>query len=288
MSSRDDPPFTSLAIIGLGLIGGSIALAVRERWPSVRIVAVDRPAVLAHGLGSGAVDRGAVTIAEMGRPDLVILAAPVRENVTLLPQVARHVETTALITDVGGTKRDIVHAARTLPPSVTFVGGHPIGGAERGGFGFARPDLFAGKPWIFTPETREFSAALDRLMQLAGGLRARPTTMDAGAHDRLMAFLSHLPQLTASALMEIVGSAATGDGLRLAGRGLIDTTRLASSPAAMWRDICAANADEIGEALDLLIERLTELRADLERGEAIEVIFDEAARWRAELMKGRD
>jgi len=287
-SSSEDPPFTSLAIIGLGLIGGSIALAVRERWPSIRLVAVDRPAVLAHGLGSSAIDRGAETIAEMGRPELVVLAAPVRENVSLLPHVAAYVDGSALITDVGGTKRDIVSAARALPPSVTFVGGHPIGGAERGGFGFARPDLFAGKPWIFTPETPEVSDPLGRLMRFARGLRARPTTMDAAAHDRLMAFLSHLPQLTASALMEIVGSAATGEGLRLAGRGLIDTTRLASSPASLWRDVCAANADEISLALDLLIERLTELRADLERGEAIEVIFDEAARWRAELMKGRD
>jgi prephenate dehydrogenase len=288
MSTSDDPPFTSLAIIGLGLIGGSIALAVRERWPSIRIVAVDRPAVLAHGLGSGAIDRGAAMIAEMGRPDFVVLAAPVRENVSLLPQVAAHVDASALITDVGGTKRDIVRAARTLPGAARFVGGHPIGGAEKGGFGFARPDLFAGRPWIFTPESREFSADLDPLMQFARGLRARPTIMDAAEHDRLMAFLSHLPQLTASALMEIVGSAAMGDGLRLAGRGLIDTTRLASSPATMWRDICAANADEIGEALDLLIERLTELRADLERGDAIDEIFDGAARWRSELMKGRD
>jgi len=287
-ANEAEPPFSSLAIIGLGLIGGSIALAVRERWPSIRLVAVDRPAVLAHGLGGGAIDRGAATVAEMGRPELVVLAAPVRENVSLLPEVAAHVDGSALITDVGGTKRDIVRAARALPRSVTFVGGHPIGGAERGGFGFARPDLFVGKPWIFTPEALDSSDPLDRLMQFARGLRARPTTMDAAAHDRLMAFLSHLPQLTASALMETVGSAAAGEGLRLAGRGLIDTTRLASSPASLWRDVCAANADEIGQALDLLIERLTEMRADLERGEAIEVIFDEAARWRAELMKGRD
>jgi prephenate dehydrogenase len=287
-SYAEDPPFTSIAIIGLGLIGGSIALGVRERWPSIRIVALDRPAVLAHGLGSGAIDRAAGSVTEIGKPDLVVLAAPVSENVALLPQVASCVASTTVITDVGGTKRDIVRAARALPASCIFIGGHPIGGAEKGGFGFAGPDLFAARPWIFTPESREFTSVLDRLMQFARGLRARPTTMDAGAHDRLMAFLSHLPQLTSSALMEIVGSAATSDGLRLAGRGLVDTTRLASSPAAVWRDICAANADEIGQALDLLIERLTELRADLERGEAIDVIFDEAARWRADLMKGRD
>jgi prephenate dehydrogenase len=288
MSSAQDPPFTSIAIIGLGLIGGSIALAVRERWPSIRIVAVDRPAVLAHGLGSGAIDRAAGGLNEIGNPDLVVLAAPVGENVTLLPQVASRVDSATIITDVGGTKRDIVRAARALPAVPTFVGGHPIGGAERGGFGFARPDLFAGRPWIFTPESPAATSVLDRLMQLARGLRARPTTLDAGVHDRMMAFLSHLPQLTTSTLMEIVGSAAMSDGLRLAGRGLVDTTRLASSPAAVWLDICAANADEIGQALDLLIARLTEMRADLERGEKIAAIFDEAARWRAELMKGRD
>ena len=287
-TNQPDPPFTSIAIIGLGLIGGSIALGVRERWPSIRIAAVDRPAVLAHGLGSGAIDRAAGSLSEIGTPDLVVLAAPVGENVTLLPQVAARVDSTTIITDVGGTKRDIVRAARALPASHAFVGGHPIGGAEKGGFGFARPDLFAGRPWIFTPESPEITGALDRLMQFARGLRARPTMMDAAAHDRMMAFLSHLPQLTASTLMEVVGGAAMSDGLRLAGRGLVDTTRLASSPAAVWRDICTANADEIGQALDLLIARLSELRADLERGEAIDLIFAEAARWRAELMKGRD
>jgi prephenate dehydrogenase len=102
-----------------------------------------------------------------------------------------------------------------------------------------------------------------------------------------MAFVSHLPQLAASALMETIGRAAP-DGLPLAGRGLIDTTRLASSPASVWRDVCATNADAIGDALDLLIERLKELRADLHRGDALERIFDDAARSRVELMKERD
>jgi len=287
-SAVEDPPFTSIAVIGLGLIGGSIALGVRERWPSVRIVAVDRPAVLAHGLGSGAIDRAVTAVNEIGQPDLVVLAAPVRENVALLPQVFAHITATTVVTDVGGTKRDIVRAAQALTASPSFVGGHPIGGAERGGFGFARPDLFAGRPWIFTPENGESTSALDRLMRFSRGLRARPTTMDANTHDRLMAFLSHLPQLTASALMGVVGTAATSGGLRLAGRGLVDTTRLASSPSVVWRDICAANADDIGQALELLIAKLTELRADLERGEAVEAIFDEAGRWRAELMKERD
>src|SRR4029450_9954633 len=100
--SLDDPPFETPAIAGLGLIGGSIALAVRERWPSVRVVAVDRPPVLAHAAGSGAIDRAAGSIADVGQPDLLVLAAPVRQNVQLLTQAAQTLNSSTLVTDVGG------------------------------------------------------------------------------------------------------------------------------------------------------------------------------------------
>ena len=127
-----------------------------------------------------------------------------------------------------------------------------------------------------------------RLSAFVTGLGAQPTTMTAAEHDRLMALISHLPQLAATALMEAVGRAATGAGLKMAGQGLVDTTRLASSPADVWRDICVTNADEIRSALDLLIDRLSEMRADLDRAEVIDAVFNDAAHWRAELMKGRD
>jgi prephenate dehydrogenase len=248
--------------------------------------------VLAHASSSGAIDRAANTVADIGPVDLIILAAPVRQNVELLPQVMSLRSDGAVVTDVGGTKRDIVNAAAALPSgAVAFVGGHPIGGAERGGFGFARPDLFRGKPWIFTPRAGGSSdppASLDRLFEFVRGLGARPTTMDADTHDRVMAYVSHLPQLTASVLMEVVGRAASSDGLRFAGRGLTDSTRLASSPASVWREICEANADDIGPALDALIARLSELRADLQSGRTVAEVFDDAAKWRAELMKGRE
>jgi prephenate dehydrogenase len=286
--SSAPPPFNWIGILGLGLIGGSIALAVRERWPSVRIAAVDRQSVLAHARGSGAIDRGAEDPRSIGEVDLVILAAPVHQNVRLLGEIAQQLPSTTVITDVGGTKRDVLEAARSLPMAAAFIGGHPIGGAERGGFGFARPDLFRGRPWIFTPDEASLPQAMERLFAFARGLGARPSTMDADHHDRIMAFLSHLPQLTASALMEVIGTAAGADGLKLAGRGLVDTTRLASGPANIWRDVCAANADAIGEALDTLIARLSELRADLRGGSAVDRIFDDAARWRADLMKGRE
>jgi prephenate dehydrogenase len=278
-----EAPFPSIAIVGLGLIGGSIALGVRERWPSSRVIGVDTEAVIAHALGSGAIDRAVDSVAALPETSLVILAAPVRQNIDLLQQLARR-NTRAVVTDVGGTKRDIVSAARALPPSTIFVGGHPLGGGERGGFAFARPDLFAGRPWLFTPEGDASADAVERLSRLVAGLGARPSVVAADEHDRLMAFLSHLPQLAASALMDTAGSAAQAEGLRMAGRGLVDTTRLASSPADVWRDICLTNADAIGEALDSLIQRLTLLRNDLDHGNAIDTIFTGAAKWRSELL----
>ena len=276
-----EPPFESIAIVGLGLIGGSIALGVRERWPESRVFGVDSEAVVAHALGAGAVERGFDSVGALPDTSLIVLAAPVRENIALLRQIKRP----AIATDVGGTKRDIVSAARALSPGTTFVGGHPLGGGERGGFAFARPDLFAGRPWIFTPDGDDSGDAVERLSRFVTGLGARPCILSAEEHDRVMAYVSHLPQLAASALMEAVGAAAGIEGLRMAGRGLVDTTRLASSPADVWRDICLTNADALGDALDCLIARLTQLRGDLRHGEAIEAIFSAAAKWRAELMK---
>jgi prephenate dehydrogenase len=283
----DDPPFQHVAIVGVGLIGGSIALGLRERWPSVRITGIDRPAVLAHARGSGAIDQGAESVGGLGTADLVVLAAPVRQNVRLLSEIVRRTDTPAVVTDVGGTKCEIVRAAMALP-APTFVGGHPIGGAERGGFGFARPDLFGGRPWIFTPVTELNGDLIARLFRFVQGLGARPSTMEAREHDRLMAFLSHLPQLTATALMEVIGGVVPADALRFAGRGLVDTTRLASSPGSVWEDICVSNAEPIRLALDQLIDRLSSLRADLDRPGSVQTLFDVAGRRRTELMSGRE
>ena len=296
-----DPVFPRIAIVGLGLIGGSIAFGARRAWPSTHVIALDREPVIREALSRRAIDAAADDLASVADADLIVLAAPVRQNLALLRRIAGHASSSAVITDVGGTKRTIVAAAAALPQAVTFVGGHPLGGGARGGFEFATASLFARRPWIFTPPdgyervdaarsspagaTRE---AVSRLSAFVTGLGALPTTMTAAEHDRLMALISHLPQLAATALMEVVGAAAASGGLRMAGQGLVDTTRLASSPADVWRDICVTNADEISNALDLLIERLSEMRSDLQRAEVIDAVFNDAARWRAELMKGRD
>jgi len=282
------PIFPRIVIIGLGLVGGSIAFGARKAWPSTHVTAIDREPVLRAGLSRRAIDAAADDLSVVAEADLIVLAAPVRQNITLLRRVAAHASPSAVITDVGGTKRTIVNAGAGLSETVTFVGGHPLGGGAHGGFEFATASLFARRPWIFTPHDAAGSDALPRLSAFVTGLGAHAATMTALEHDRLMALISHLPQLATTALMDVVGKGAAAAGLRMAGQGLVDTTRLASSPADVWRDICVTNADEIRQALDLLIEQLSEMRSALERAEIVDAMFNDAAEWRAELMKGRD
>lgn len=281
------PLFGRIGIVGLGLIGGSIALAARELWPASLVIAVDNKDVLETAMRLHAIDVAADDLVVLAEADLVILAAPVRQNLALLDQLDEYVRQPAVITDTGSTKREIVEAARRLPGRFTFIGGHPLGGAAASGLEHARADLFRGRPWLFTPAGDGGGEAVEKLLAFAGALGAVPRLVDPAAHDRVLAFLSHLPQLTASALMHVVGEAVGEDGLSLAGRGLTDTTRLASSPAEIWRDIAATNADEIGPALDRLIGVLTELRGELAEGERLAEIFSEAGRWREKLAGGK-
>jgi prephenate dehydrogenase len=279
------PIFSKIGIVGLGLIGGSIALAARELWPASLVIAVDNKDVLESAMRLHAVDVAADDLIVLAEADLVILAAPVRQNLLLLDELDDHVRGSAVVTDTGSTKRTIVEAARRLPPRFTFVGGHPLGGAAASGLDHARPDLFKGRPWLFTPSGDKDADALDKLLAFARALGAVPRIVGVDAHDRLLAFLSHLPQLTASALMLVVGEAVGDEGLSLAGRGLVDTTRLASSPAEIWKDITATNADQIGAALDTFIHLLEELRRDLATGDRLDEVFLTAGRWR-EKLKG--
>ncbi len=280
--NREECAFQRIAVVGFGLIGGSIALGCRERSANSLIIAIDRKDVLERAMRLHAADVGGDDLVMAAEADLVILAAPVRQNVGILHELAEHVRGEAIVTDVGSTKREIVEAARALPERLTFVGGHPLAGAAVGGILAARADLFQERPWILTPAGPQDDPSVLELGAFIEALGARVEVMNAAAHDRLIAHLSHLPQLAISALMHVIGGHAGSEGLALAGRGLRDTTRLASSPADIWRDIAATNRDYISGALDDLIAVLQRLRDDQDQSE-LQRIFDSAARWKETL-----
>jgi prephenate dehydrogenase len=282
---NDKGPFSRVGIVGFGLIGGSIALALKRRWPSSVVVAVDDTAVAEMALKTRAADVAGEDLAIVADADLVVLAAPVLQNIAILERLAAVLRVRTLVTDVGGTKRRIVAAAQQLP-TIPFIGGHPMAGAARSGLSAARADLFDGHPWILTPSAEDHGW-LTRLDAFISGVGAVPHIMSADLHDRLVGAVSHLPQVTASALMHVVGRLAGDMGLELAGPGLVDTTRLAASPAQIWRDIAATNDDMLREALDALIRTLTELRDGLGNGEHIDAVFTSATRWREALLHAR-
>ena len=258
-----------VAIVGRGLIGRSIALALRRLDTPLEVVALDRGDDLGRAAGA----------------EVIFLAAPVSENIRVLAALPTHVATQALVTDTGSTKRTTVAAAEALPPRLAFIGGHPMAGSATGGAGAATADLFDDRPWILSPTPNTPPERVMALRALIESLGAVVHTMDAAEHDRIVAYISHLPQLVISALMQTVGHAVGEIGLEIAGGGLRDSTRLAGSPSALWRDIAESNADRINPALDRLIAALQQLRDDC--SDALPRIFDEAARWKQVLDRDR-
>jgi prephenate dehydrogenase len=270
-------PFASVAIVGLGLIGGSVAMGLRRAWPDVRIVGVDRPEIASAARERGAVDDVRERAVDLPDVELIVLATPVPRIVELLG-VLDGTGTRALVTDVGSTKRHV--AATAAGTGLRFVGGHPIAGAATAGLAHARADLFERREWMLVPGTAPDAdvAALERLI---AGLGARPRRMEADAHDRVMAYVSHLPQLLATALMTTAGDAVGRDGLAAAGPGFGDMTRLASSPADIWKGIVATNADYIAEAITALAAALPACGGGTIDPRQVEALFQRANSWTA-------
>lgn len=284
LAAVDSPIFPTVAIIGFGFMGGSLGLAIKRRWPSTLLIAVDEKPVLEMAMRMHAADVAGESLVMAAEASLVVLAAPVRANIKMLRELPAFVPGQAIVTDLGSTKVDTVAAAESLPERLQFIGGHPLAGAALVGVSEARAELFEGRPWLLTPTSSTDAAALAKLRGFVEGAGASPVELPAADHDRIVAFLSHLPQLAVTALMHVVGTSVGEDGLALAGRGLRDTTRLASSPAGIWRDIAATNPAEIAAALDAFIEILRRLQTQLaDPGGDFDTIFASAARWKATL-----
>ena len=253
-----------LAIVGVGLLGGSVAKAARAGRLARRLVGIGRDAGrLRPALEDGTLDAVTTDLAEGVRgADFVLLAAPVLVIEGLLEQVGRAAPTGAVVTDVGSTKRNIVRAAERLYAGrpLAFVGSHPLAGSEQSGYKVARVDLFQGATVVVTPtETTELTA-LKRTIEFWEALGARVTSLDPETHDRTVAAISHLPHLVACALVDGARRVEPA-ALELAARGFRDTTRIAAGDPDMWTEIFLANRD----ALSASVAAFREALADLER-----------------------
>jgi prephenate dehydrogenase len=280
-------PFHRIAIIGLGLVGGSWGLALKKRGFESLRVGYDRPEILERALRVGAIDQGEENprLAARGA-DLIILATPVGEILRLLPAFSSIALPHALITDVGSTKRSILEAARKdFGHAPLFLGGHPLAGKERSGIENAQADLFENAIYAVVPNSADDledsrAKAFCALVRRLGG---RVLVMNATEHDESAAYVSHLPQLLSTALASLAGE-KSGLSLELAASGFRDVTRLAESPYLLWRDICATNTENIQQALDALIGKLQTLRDHL-LDETLEREFSQALRLRKKLRE---
>jgi prephenate dehydrogenase len=282
--TEQTPLFPSVAIIGFGFIGGSLGLAVKQRWPSAVVIAIDQKPVLERALRMRAADLVGEQLELAADASLVVLAAPVLANIEVLRRLPEAMSGNAVVTDVGSTKAATVAAAAELPERFQFVGGHPLAGGAVGGIGEARAELFEGRPWLLTPDGSTDALALSSITAFIEALGGAPVNMAPDAHDRMVAYLSHLPQLVVTALMHVVGEAVGADRLALAGAGLRDTTRLASSPAGIWRDIAATNPGQVSQAIAALIDVLGRLRTQVARPDAdFDELFASARRWKETL-----
>ena len=282
--------FQRISIIGLGLMGGSWGLALKKHGFAGRRVGCDRSDVLDGALAAGAVEEGSTDLsAAVREADLVILATPVGVILDLLPRLKAAVQPRALVTDLGSTKRLICQRAREVfGEEPLFLGGHPLAGKERSGLENADAGLLENARYVLTPLSPDHLAdervqAFSSLLEMLG---ARPFVTEASLHDRAVAFLSHLPQLVSSGLASIVAEQAAEDflPLELAGSGFRDATRLAESPYALWRDICLTNIENIQAALELLIQKLEDMKLHLSDRE-LEREFKQAARLRKRLQE---
>jgi prephenate dehydrogenase len=286
MRSVRSNDFSCVGVIGLGLIGGSLALAIKRLQPPVSVIGIDiDPVTLERAKACGAVDVASPDLRILHEADLVILATPIRAILEMLSSLREIVSPDTIVTDTGSTKHSICQSAKTYLPH-SFVGGHPMAGSEQQGFAGAHPFMFENALYVLTP-LEETHVCARKLALLLERLGAQVLLLEAALHDRLVATISHLPQLIAVALAALGAEKSSANGLYrdLAAGGFRDLTRIASSPFQIWSDILATNAREIDPVLDRFINLLAELRVALTQDDQIAGRFAIAKRFRDTLPR---
>lgn len=282
----------SVAILGLGLMGTSLALALRERCAGVRLVGYNHsPANARTALERGAVDAVAGSPAEaVAGASMVVLGAPVLANVEFADAIAGALEERAVVTDMGSTKGFFCRRTAEKHPGMQLVGSHPVAGSEKQGGGAGRADLFAGRRTVVTPLEDTPEEAVERVEALWRAVGSVVVRMAPEEHDRLLARTSHLPHLAAAALAGTIGRNRAKEVGAFCGTGFYDSTRVASGSVAMWRDILATNREAIETELRAFKEELDALYRDIHAGDSVSWVrfLERAHAARAALLEGQN
>jgi prephenate dehydrogenase len=276
--------FPDVTIVGVGLIGGSLAKVMKAKNLAGAITGTGRSkASLEQALRLGVIDRGDQDARHaVEQADLVILASPVNTFAPIVRQIGSHIKSGAILTDVGSVKGGMVRTLEDLlPPGVHFVPGHPIAGREQHGVTAATETLFRGAKCILTPTVRTDARALDVVTRLWTAAGASVMVMDPDLHDHVFAAVSHMPHVAAFAMMNAVAGLGSGKEqyLQFSGAGFRDFTRIAASSPEMWRDICLLNAANIVDMIDRYQSSLDRMKRAIQEGaaEEIEGLFKEAS-----------
>ncbi len=285
-----------LVIIGVGLIGGSFALALRKAGLVTHIVGIGRSQQnMQCAVECGVIDEIAADMASaLHQADLVLLAMPVGQTAHIMERIAPHLQANTIITDAGSTKQDVIAAARHHLPMQNrhhFVPGHPIAGTEQSGAQAAQADLYHNKHVILTPLPETSMDAVERVSELWQACGAQVSLIPAHEHDQVLAATSHLPHILAFTLMNHLHHSTSNPEnlLRFAGSGFRDFTRIASSSPEMWRDICLANREALLKQIDAYQNELIALQDMLKNnnGEALQQAFSQAREVRESWLKNK-
>jgi len=255
MKEESDFSFNKITIIGVGLIGGSLGLALKENRPNFKIIGVDKQEVVEKAIARGAIDEGTVNLEEgIKEADIVILATTVKTILDLLPQNNPFLKKRCFVTDTGSTKGQIVERAnKILSKDTFFIGGHPMAGSEKYGIDSADPHLFQDKTYILTPTNKSNLMAIEKIFLLINMIGAKRLILDPLEHDRIVGAVSHLPQIMAISLTNMIGELAqrekNNNYFKAMGEGFKDMTRIALSSRKIWEDICDTNQENIVEMI---------------------------------------
>ncbi len=266
------PDFETFGFIGLGLIGGSLAKAIRHSWPESRIMAYTRTSKTAEtALKEGAIDLICESVSDpaFSDCDLIFLCAPVQTNTEAVGRIKGILKKDALLSDVGSVKTGIHAAVKAAGLNGRFIGGHPMCGSEQSGYEFSQEHLFENSYYILTPSEGTPQALIDSYRELVSAFGALPIVLDYREHDFATAAVSHLPHLIASSLVNTVHELDSKDELMktIAAGGFKDITRIASSSPEMWQDICVSNNENIAEVMDTFIGELEKSRDAMMSGD---------------------